>query len=133
MGATGINWRVTRHVRTVGRIRGFTRLVGPVAEDEAEQEAFGARAATASSTDDRPAAALSPGALASAVSRESPMRRSGAPGTVAETVAGTLASGAPTGPPTRFPREGRMDLVGFGDDGVWVALANGDGTFRNAR
>ena len=29
--------------------------------------------------------------------------------------------------------DGRMDLVGFGDDGVWVALAKGDGTFRDAR
>ena len=26
-----------------------------------------------------------------------------------------------------------MDLVGFGDDGVWVALADDDGTFRNAQ
>jgi hypothetical protein len=26
--------------------------------------------------------------------------------------------------------DGRADIVGFGDDGVWVALNNGDGTFR---
>jgi len=27
---------------------------------------------------------------------------------------------------------GRLDLVGFGDDGVWTASGNGDGTFGNA-
>ena len=27
---------------------------------------------------------------------------------------------------------GRLDLVGFGDDGVWTAPGNGDGTFGNA-
>jgi hypothetical protein len=115
MGATGINWQVTRHVRAVGRIRGFTRLVGPVANGEAEPEAFGAEAATVSSSGDRPDAALSPGALAPAVTPESSSPRPDAPGTVAR----PLASGAATGPPARFPREGRMDLVGFGDDGVW--------------
>ena len=26
--------------------------------------------------------------------------------------------------------DGKPDLVGFGDDGVWVALGNGDGTFQ---
>ena len=26
---------------------------------------------------------------------------------------------------------GPMDIVGFGDDGVWTALGNGDGTFEN--
>src|SRR5262245_49341046 len=25
---------------------------------------------------------------------------------------------------------GRLDLVGFGDDGVWTALGNGDGSFQ---
>ena len=25
---------------------------------------------------------------------------------------------------------GRADIVGFGDDGVWTALGNGDGTFQ---
>ena len=25
----------------------------------------------------------------------------------------------------------RADIVGFGDDGVWIALGNGDGTFQN--
>jgi len=29
--------------------------------------------------------------------------------------------------------EGRADIVGFGDDGVWVALGNGDGTFQEPR
>jgi hypothetical protein len=28
---------------------------------------------------------------------------------------------------------GRADIVGFGDDGVWVALGNGDGTFQEPR
>jgi hypothetical protein len=27
---------------------------------------------------------------------------------------------------------GRADMVGFGNDGVWVALGNGDGTFQTA-
>src|SRR5262249_55999860 len=27
--------------------------------------------------------------------------------------------------------EGRADIVGFGDAGVWVALGNGDGTFQD--
>src|SRR5215831_17332272 len=27
--------------------------------------------------------------------------------------------------------DGRADIVGFGDAGVWVALGNGDGTFQN--
>ena len=26
--------------------------------------------------------------------------------------------------------DGRADIVGFGDDGVWTALSNGDGTFQ---
>ncbi len=26
--------------------------------------------------------------------------------------------------------DGRADIVGFGDDGVWTALGNGDGTFQ---
>ena len=26
--------------------------------------------------------------------------------------------------------DGRADIVGFGDDGVWLSLSNGDGTFR---
>jgi hypothetical protein len=25
--------------------------------------------------------------------------------------------------------DGRADIVGFGDDGVWVSLSRGDGTF----
>ena len=29
--------------------------------------------------------------------------------------------------------DGRADIVGFGDDGVWVALGNGDGTFQEPR
>ena len=29
--------------------------------------------------------------------------------------------------------DGRADIVGFGDDGVWTALSNGDGTFQPAR
>ena len=29
--------------------------------------------------------------------------------------------------------DGRADIVGFGDDGVWVALGNGDGTFQSPR
>jgi hypothetical protein len=29
--------------------------------------------------------------------------------------------------------DGRPDIVGFGDDGVWVALNNGDGTFAEAQ
>ena len=29
--------------------------------------------------------------------------------------------------------DGRADIVGFGDDGVWTALNNGDGTFQPAR
>ena len=29
--------------------------------------------------------------------------------------------------------DGRADIVGFGDDGVWVSLSNGDGTFAPAR
>jgi phospholipase C len=29
--------------------------------------------------------------------------------------------------------DGRSDIVGFGDDGIWVALGNGDGTFQEAR
>ena len=28
--------------------------------------------------------------------------------------------------------DGRADIVGFGDDGVWTALSNGDGTFQPA-
>ena len=32
MGATGINWQVTRHVRAVGRIREAIPVVGPVAD-----------------------------------------------------------------------------------------------------
>jgi FG-GAP-like repeat len=28
--------------------------------------------------------------------------------------------------------DGRADIVGFGNDGVWVALSNGDGTFQPA-
>ncbi len=26
--------------------------------------------------------------------------------------------------------DGRADIVGFGDDGVWTALSNGNGTFQ---
>ena len=29
--------------------------------------------------------------------------------------------------------DGRADIVGFGRDGVWTALGNGDGTFQDAR
>ncbi|MEU5959493.1 FG-GAP-like repeat-containing protein [Streptomyces sp. NPDC047525] len=29
--------------------------------------------------------------------------------------------------------DGRADLVGFGDQGVWTALSNGDGTFQEAK
>src|SRR6185369_15066000 len=29
--------------------------------------------------------------------------------------------------------DGRADIVGFGDAGVWVALGNGDGTFQSPR
>ncbi len=29
--------------------------------------------------------------------------------------------------------QGRPDIVGFGDDGIWTALSNGDGTFQPAR
>jgi hypothetical protein len=29
--------------------------------------------------------------------------------------------------------DGRLDIVGFGDAGVWVALGNGDGTFQSPR
>ncbi len=28
---------------------------------------------------------------------------------------------------------GKADIIGFGNDGVWVALANGDGTFQQAK
>jgi phospholipase C len=83
MGATGINWQVARHVRAVGRIRGFTGLIGPVIGGGTEHGVFSPEAA------------------------------------------GTI----PT--PVHLLRDGRMDLVGFGDTGVWTALANGDGTFRN--
>jgi hypothetical protein len=31
---------------------------------------------------------------------------------------------------TDLTGDGRADIVGFGDDGVYVALGNGDGTFR---
>ena len=54
-------------------------------------------------------------------------------GTATGTIEGTAASRATTTRSSaQFPRGGRMDLVGFGGDGVWVALANGDGTFANA-
>src|SRR5438477_220994 len=29
--------------------------------------------------------------------------------------------------------DGRADIVGFGDEGVWVALNNGNGTFQPAK
>ena len=29
--------------------------------------------------------------------------------------------------------DGRADIVGFGDDGVWTALSNGDGSFRSGK
>src|SRR5262249_30755757 len=29
--------------------------------------------------------------------------------------------------------DGRADIIGFGNDGVWTALGNGDGTFAGAR
>ena len=29
--------------------------------------------------------------------------------------------------------DGRADIVGFGDDGVWTSLGNGDGTFQPPR
>lgn len=34
---------------------------------------------------------------------------------------------------TDLTGDGRADIVGFGFDGVWVALGNGDGTFQEAR
>ena len=34
---------------------------------------------------------------------------------------------------TDLTGDGRADIVGFGDDGVWTALSNGDGTFQPAR
>ena len=34
---------------------------------------------------------------------------------------------------TDLTGDGHADLLGFGDDGVWVALGNGDGTFAPAR
>ncbi len=34
---------------------------------------------------------------------------------------------------TDLTGDGRADIVGFGDDGVWVCLGNGDGTFQGAR
>jgi hypothetical protein len=33
---------------------------------------------------------------------------------------------------TDLTGDGRADLIGFGDDGTWVALGNGDGTFQQA-
>jgi phospholipase C len=42
--------------------------------------------------------------------------------------------------PAKHPRlladltgDGKADIVGFGDDGVWTAISNGDGTFQSAR
>ena len=32
---------------------------------------------------------------------------------------------------TDITGDGKADLIGFGDDGVWVALGNGDGTFQS--
>src|SRR5229473_5433144 len=29
--------------------------------------------------------------------------------------------------------DGKADIIGFGNDGVWVALSNGDGTFQQAK
>ena len=44
-------------------------------------------------------------------------------GTATETIEGAAASrAATTRSSAQFPRGGRMDLVGFGDDGVWAAL-----------
>jgi hypothetical protein len=30
------------------------------------------------------------------------------------------------------PEDGRADITGFGDDGVWISLGNGDGSFQPA-
>jgi hypothetical protein len=57
----------------------------------------------------------------------------------AKLVSGDLAhnSGWRVGKHPRFVSDltgdGRSDIIGFGDDGAWVALGNGDGSFQSAR
>ena len=57
-----------------------------------------------------------------------PVRRAGGVVTAAGTQA-VHAAVRPVVPPIAFKSGSLGDIVGFGDEGVWVALANGDGTF----
>ncbi len=143
MGITGINWDTQRHVRLLASdVR--SRRVVQLAEPGGSVPAQGAEA-SAKTLPTEP-----PGKLFPVV------RRGDIVGFADAGVWAALSNGDGTFAAPEFvidgldvqqgwqvsanPRlladitgDGKADIVGFGDDGVWTALSNGDGTFQAPR
>jgi phospholipase C len=105
MGVSGVNWTEQQHVRLLGSDVQST----PVASKPVELAAMVGPAAA-----QQPAAAAGSAAAGSAAAGKATIVNPG------------------TGIITRWPGQltRRQDVIGFGDQGVWTAASNGDGTFQ---